>query len=158
MVIPQQLVKEVDGLIADKALVLRVDKAVPRLLLEAAENVVVLGVELYLIAIQVVKQVIGAQNLGNLDELIGVTVAVEEGLLAENHGGKHGTETPHIQAVVILLEVDEQLRALEIARGNTDVVLSAGVIKFSQTPVNKAQLRENVSVGCACDGAQEAQE
>ena len=115
VVISQQLVQKVNGLVADKPLVLGIDKAVPRLLLEAAENVVVLRVQLNLVLVNVVKQVVGAQDLGNLDQLVRVALAVEEGLLAEDHRGKHGTEAPHVQAVVVLLKIDEQLRALKVA-------------------------------------------
>jgi len=137
VVVAQQLVEEVDGLVADEALVLRVDEAVPGLLLEAAEDVVVLGVELDLVLVQVVEQVVGAEDLGDLDELVGVAVSVEEGLLAEDHGGEHGAQAPHVQAVVVLLEVDEQLGALEVARGDADVVLGAGVVELGEAPVDE---------------------
>ena len=138
MVVPQQLVQEVDGLVADEPLVLRVDEAVPGLLLEAAQDVVVLGVELYLVLVQVVEQVVSAEDLGDLDELVGVAVSVEEGLLAEDHGRKHGAKTPHVEAVVVLLEIDEQLGALEVARRDADVVLGAGVVELGETPVDEA--------------------
>jgi len=145
VVVPQQLIQEVDRFVADESLVLRVDEAVPGLLLEAAQDVVVLGVELDLVLVEVVEQVVGAKNLGNLDELVGVAVAMEEGLLAEDHGGKHGAETPHVQAVVVLLEVDEQLRALEVAGGDADVVLGTWVVELGQTPVDEAELRERLA-------------
>lgn len=106
MIVPQQLVEEVDGLVADEALVLGVDEAMPGLLLEAAQDVVVLRVKLDLVLVEIVEKVVGAEHLCDLDELVGVAVAVEEGLLAEDHRGKHGAETPHVQAVVVLLEID----------------------------------------------------
>ena len=56
-----------------------------------------------------------AAPLRDLDELVGVAVAVEERLLTENHRGKHGAQAPKIQTVVVLLEIDQQLRALEVA-------------------------------------------
>lgn len=65
---------------------------------------------------------------------------MEEGLLAEDHGRKHGPQAPHVKAVVVFLEVNQQLRTLEITRSNADVVLSAGVVELSQTPVNETQL------------------
>lgn len=115
VVVPQQLVEKVNGFIRDKTLVFRGDKAVPGLLLKAAEDVVVLGVELNLVAIEVVEEVVGAENLCDLDELVRVTVAVKEGFFAEDHRGKHGAEAPHVEAVVVFLEVDEELGALEVA-------------------------------------------
>lgn len=142
MIVAQQLVKEVDSLIAHEALVLGVDKAVPGLPLEAAEDVVILGVELYLVLVEVIKQLIGAKDLSDLDQLVGVAAAMEEGLLAEDHGRKHGAETPHVEAVVIFLIVYQQLGTLEVARCNADVVLRARVIEFRQTPVDQSQLRQ----------------
>lgn len=114
MVVAQELVEKVDRFVADKTLVLRVDKAVPGLLLEAAQDVVVLRVELDLVLVDVVKEVVGAEHLGDLDELVGVAVAVEERFLAEDHRGKHGAQTPQVQAVVVLLEINQQFRTLEV--------------------------------------------
>lgn len=147
MIVAQQLVEEVDGFISDKSLVLRRDKAVPGFLLESAQDVVVLRVELNLVLVQVVEQVIGAQNLGDLDQLIRVAVSVEEGLLAEDHGGEHSAETPHVEGVVVLLEVDEQLRPLEVPRRDAHVVLCAGVVELGQTPVDETKLRGQ---SCCC--------
>lgn len=140
VVISQQLIKEIDGFVRDKALVLSADKRVPGLLAETAENVIVLGVELNLVLVEVLEELIGSQNLGDLDKLVGVALSVEEGLLAEDHGGKHGSETPHVETVVVFLEVDEQLGALEVSRCYTDVVFRCGVIKLGQTPIDQAKL------------------
>lgn len=142
MVVSQQLVQEVNGLVAHKPLILGVDKTVPGLLLEPAEDVVILRVELYFVLVQVVKQIVRAKHLGDLDELVRVAVAVEEGLLAEDHRGKHGAEAPHVQAVVILLEIHQQLGALEIARSDPHIVLGAGMVELGQAPVDQAQLDE----------------
>lgn len=65
---------------------------------------------------------------------------MEKRLLAEDHGCEHGAQTPHVQAVVVFLEIDKQLRALEVARGDTDIILGAGVVELSETPVDKAKL------------------
>lgn len=106
MIIPQQLIQEVDRLVTDKSLILRVDETVPGLLLKATKNVVVLRIQLNLILVQVVEQIVGSQDLGNLHKLVRVAVAMEKRLLAENHRGKHGTKAPHVQAVVVFLEID----------------------------------------------------
>lgn len=70
MVITQQLVKEIDGFVRDKSLVLRCHKAVPRLLLEVAQDVIVLSVQFNLILVKVVEEIVGSEDLGNLDKLI----------------------------------------------------------------------------------------
>lgn len=72
--------------------------------------------------------------------MIVVIVTVEERLLAVDHAGKHAAETPHVQRVVVVLQVNEQLGSLEVARGDADVVLLVGVIELSQTPVYQTQL------------------
>lgn len=141
MVVAQQLVKEINSLVADKTLVVGVDKAVPGLLLEPTQDIVVLSIQLYLVLVQVVEQLVRAENLGNLYKLVRVRIAVEKRLLAEDHRGEHGSKGPHVQAVVVLLEIDQQLRALEIPGRDTDVVLSSWMVKLGQTPINQAQLQ-----------------
>lgn len=141
MIVPQQLVQEIDRLVAHEPLVLRGREAVPALLREAPEDVVVLRVELDVVLVEVVEEVLGAEHLGNLDELVRVAVAVEEGLLAEDHGGEHGAEGPHVEGVVVLLEVDEELGAFEVAGGDADVVFGTLVVEFGEAPVDEAELR-----------------
>src|SRR6266480_4816860 len=97
MVVSQKLVQEVNGIIAHKTLVFGVDEAMPTLLRKAAENVVILRVELDIISVQVVKEIFCAQHFCNLDELVRVAVAMEEGLFAEYHGCEHGTQRPHVE-------------------------------------------------------------
>lgn len=112
----------------------------PGLLLESSENVVVLRVKFDFILVDVVKEIVRTKNLGDLDKLVRVAVAVEERFLAEDHGRKHGSETPHVKTVVVFLEIDQQLRTLEVARRHADIVLGAGMVEFGQTPINKTQL------------------
>ena len=84
-----------------------------------------------MILVNVCVQLFGPQNLGDLDELIVIVVSVEEGLFAENlwvkvrrviaiqdcpdHRRKHAAVAPHIETVIILLEIHQELRALEVA-------------------------------------------
>ena len=67
----------------------------------------------------------GAHNgyLGDLDELVVVVLSVEEWLLLEDHAGEHAAQGPHVQRVVVLLEVNQQLRALEVPRRHPHIVL-----------------------------------
>jgi hypothetical protein len=64
---------------------------------------------------------------------------VEEGLLAVDHAGKHAPETPHVEGVVVVLQVDEKLGTLKVARRHADVVLLIGVVKLGETPVDKPE-------------------
>lgn len=140
MVVTQQLVKEVNGLVANEPLIVGIHEAVPGLLLKAAQDIIILCIQLNLVLIQVVKQIISAENLSDLDELIRVRATMEKRFFPEDHGCEHGTQTPHVQAVVVLLEINEQFRTLEVTRGHAHVVLGSRMVKFGQTPVNQAEL------------------
>lgn len=83
-------------------------------------------------------------HLCDLDELVVVVVAVEEGLPAEGQPRHHAAEAPHVQAVVIVLQVHQQLRALEVPRRDADVVLPAGVVELGEPPVDQPQLAAGV--------------
>lgn len=67
VIVAQQLVQEINSLVGDEALVLGVNEAVPGFPLEAAENVIVLSVQLDLVLIKVVEQLVRAEDLSNLD-------------------------------------------------------------------------------------------
>lgn len=68
--------------------------------------------------------------------LVVVIVSMKERLLAEDKTGEHAAETPHVERVVVVLVVDEQLGAFEIARCHAHVVLLAWVIELGQTPID----------------------
>lgn len=145
MIVTQQLVQEVNSLVGDKALVVGIDEAVPGLPLKAAQNIVILRIQFNLVLVKVIKELIRAKHLGNLDQLVRIRVAVEEGLLSKNHGGEHGAQTPHVEAIIVLLEIYQQLRTFKVSRCNTNVVLCSRVVEFGQTPVNQAQLDASIS-------------
>lgn len=92
MVITEKFVKEVECFRANKALVLRIDERMPRLLRVPRQEIVILRVQLDIVLVQVLEELIGTKNLGDLNELIGVAVSMEEWLLPEDHRGKHGTQ------------------------------------------------------------------
>jgi hypothetical protein len=60
--------------------------------------------------------------------------------LPKDHASKHTPKGPHVQGVIIFLQIDQQLRSFEIARGNANVVLSPRMIKFRKTPINESEL------------------
>jgi hypothetical protein len=57
-----------------------------------------------------------------------------------DHGRKHATKTPHIQAIVIFLEVDQKFWTLEVTRGDTDIVFRFWVIELGEAPIDEPQL------------------
>lgn len=66
VVVAEKLIKEVDSLVAYESLILAVHETVPGFLGETAEDIVVLRVELYFILVQVIKEIISAEDLSNL--------------------------------------------------------------------------------------------
>lgn len=61
---------------------------------------------------------------------------MEEGLFPEDHRREHSSETPHVETIVVFLEINQELWALEVAGGHADVVLGARVVEFGQAPVD----------------------
>lgn len=96
MIITQKFIKKVDGFFADKALVIGIDKRVPRLAREPGEDVIILRIKLNLVTVQILEKLLGAEDLGDLDQLVRIARPVEEGFFAEDHRGKHRTEGPHV--------------------------------------------------------------
>mmetsp|Transcript_33708 Transcript_33708/g.88635 ORF Transcript_33708/g.88635 Transcript_33708/m.88635 type:complete len:241 (+) Transcript_33708:225-947(+) len=138
VIVPQEFVEEVDSLRRDEVLVVWVEELGPRLARVATEDAVKVGVELQVVLVEVVKQLVGAEHLDNLYQLIVVVVAVEEGLLSEDHASKHAAQRPHVEGVIIVLQIDEELRPLEVARRHAHVVLALRVVELSKTPVDEA--------------------
>lgn len=139
VVVGQQLVDQVHHLVQHQVLVIPVDKGGPRLAWVVAQNAVVLGAQLDAVLVHIRHERFRAQHLGNLHQLVVVGVSTEKWLLLEYDGRKHAPHGPEIQGVVVLLEVDEQLWALVVPGGDSDVVVDAGVVELRKTPVNKPQ-------------------
>jgi len=57
-----------------------------------------------------------------------------------HHTSIHTPQTPHIQTIIILLEIDQQLRALEVSRSHPNVVFRSRVIEFGETPIDQSEL------------------
>ena len=91
MVIAEQFVEEVNRFIANEALILSIDKCVPALLWESAQDIIVLSIELNVILVEVVEQVFSAEHFGDFDQLVAIAIAVEEWLFPENHTREHGS-------------------------------------------------------------------
>lgn len=125
-------------------LVLAVHELVPRLLGVLAEDVVVVGVEGDVVLVDVSEELVGAEHLGDLDQLVIVVLTLEEGLLLEYHASEHAAEGPDVEGVIVGLQVDEQLGALEVAGGHAHVILLAGVVELSESPIDQSELAVGV--------------
>ena len=140
MVVAKQFGDKVNGVIRDKMLILRTNELVPRLFRVASQNAVKVRIQLEIIRIQVVEELFCAEHFGNLHQLVVVIMAVKERFLSEDHSSKHASQAPHVERIVVLLQVHQQFRSLEVSRSNSDIVLSSRVVKLCESPVNEAQL------------------
>lgn len=70
MVISKQLVQEINGIIAYESLIVGVDERVPGLFRVPTEYVIVLCIEFNVVLVEIIEQVFGSEDLGNLDELV----------------------------------------------------------------------------------------
>ena len=145
MVVFEQLVKEINSFGADESLVVLIDKRLPRYSRELRKKIVVLRIQFNVVFIQIRKEIFCSEHPSDFHELVCITAAMEERLLPKDHRGEHSSEGPHIQGVIVLLEIDQQFRSLEVSRRNTNVVLCSLVVKFGQTPVDKSELCTNKS-------------
>lgn len=98
----------------------------------------------HIVLLNIVVEFLSAEDLCNLDELVVVVLALEERLLLEDHASEHTTKRPDVQRVIIGLQINEQLRALEVTTGYSYVVLLARVIEFGETPIDKAKFARSM--------------
>lgn len=140
MIITEELGDKVDSFVRDEMLVLGRNKLLPRLLGVTSKNTIKVRVQLKIIRIEVVKEFLRTENLCNLYQLVVVVVSVKERFLAEDHSREHATQTPHVQSIIVLLQINEKFGALEIPRRDSNIVLSSGMVKLRQPPINQPQL------------------
>jgi hypothetical protein len=140
MIVSQQLVQKVNGIVADEPLVVCIDERMPRLFRIPAQYIVVLGIELNVVLVKIVEQVFCSQDLRNLDELVRVAVAMEKWFPSKDHRCKHGAQRPHVERVVILLKIYEKLWPFEIARRDAHIILGTGVVELGEAPIDQPQL------------------
>mmetsp|Transcript_23785 Transcript_23785/g.52353 ORF Transcript_23785/g.52353 Transcript_23785/m.52353 type:complete len:234 (-) Transcript_23785:262-963(-) len=140
MIVDKHLVNDVDYLRRNKVTVLGSRKFLPLLTRVSSQNVIKMWIQLQIILVQILEQPIRAQHSGNLHQLVVVVVAMKERLFTEHDCSKHAAQTPHIQRVVVQLEVHQQLRPLVIATCYSNIVLPTWVIELRKPPINESQL------------------
>lgn len=55
------------------------------------------------------------------------------------HRGEHRAGRPDVEGVIVIVVVDQQLRALEVPRSHAHVVVLPHVVELSQSPVDQLQ-------------------
>jgi len=100
VVVSKELVQKVDRVRRDEVLVVCSHELLPWPPDMPAEDAVKVGVELERVLVEVVEQLVGAEHLCDLDELVVIVVPVEEGLLAEDltAGGRKVRERGSVSA------------------------------------------------------------
>ena len=98
----------------------------------------------HVVFLNVGEEIICTKDLSYFNELIVVVFSLEERLLLEDHTSKHASERPDVEGVIVHLQVNEELRSLEVSTSDTYVVFLARVIEFSKTPINKTELTAGV--------------
>ena len=84
VIVAQQLVQKVDGIVRNVSLVLGRDETAPRLALVSSQDIVVLWVQIDVVLFQVGIQLIRSKHLADLDQLVVVVMTVEERFLSED--------------------------------------------------------------------------
>jgi hypothetical protein len=72
--------------------------------------------------------------------LIIIVVSVKERFLPEDHAGKHASQRPHVEGVIVLLKVHQQLWTLEVPTCDSDIVFTSWVVEFRKAPINEPKL------------------
>ena len=82
----------------------------------SAKDAVEMGVQFKVVGVQVGKELVSTKDLGYLDQLVVVVMPVKERFLAKDHTSKHASKTPHIQRIIIVLQIHQQFWALQNVR------------------------------------------
>lgn len=136
MIETEKLVQEIQGFLAAEVLVFLRDELRPILPRVAPENVIELGIQSQLVLVQVLLQTVGPEDFRDLDQLIIVVPSVEEGMHDEDHPREHASGAPHVQTVVVVSHVHQQLRTLEITTRDPNIVLLLRMIELRQSPID----------------------
>ena len=81
MIINQAMFQKIDRFGANKVLILRLDKLVPGGFVIPSYQAVVIGVELEVVAIQILNQLISPHHFRNLHQLVIVILPIEKWIL-----------------------------------------------------------------------------
>ena len=94
VVVPEHLAEKIKSFVADELIVLRIDKFGPWFARNWVrwEQVIVDLIEGEAVLVKVGVELLGTENLSDLDELVIVVTALEEGLALEDHAGEHAAE------------------------------------------------------------------
>ena len=141
MVNYQHLAEKVKDVSIDKVAPLPGDQAAPLLLPVPAVDVIVLSIKLDLILVHPFEQLICAQYLRDLDQLIRVVVpSTKERLLTEDDRCNYASYRPDVRRQVIPSIADEVFRSSPKPGPDTACVRIVGIVIVREAPIDQAKL------------------
>jgi len=136
----EHLRKQVKGAVVNQIGVALIDELLPGFLLKVEQVFLLVLAQLDVLkTIDILVNFLRANYLCNLDELIIIVSATEEGLLCKNHPSKHAASAPNVKRVVIVVVAEKQFGRFEVPAGDTHVESLRGLVEVSQTPINNRQ-------------------
>ena len=139
-VVHKHFTQQIQCLRTDTLMILLIDEGLKRRLLTVLEQWCTLRRQVEFVLPHVIFKVLHSHHVHDPRQLVVVVTPLEESVDAEQHTGKGAPKRPNIERVVILLIVDEQLRSLVIARGDTHIVFLVWLVEVGQTPINQTQV------------------
>lgn len=140
VVVTKHLAEQVQRFFGNELVVLRVNELLPRFARLLSEDIIVVAVQCHVVLLDVLEELVCAQHLRYLHQLVVVVLTLKERFLLEYHTGKHAPKRPDVKRVVINLQINQQLGTFEVARSHADIVLLAGMVKLRKTPVDETKL------------------
>lgn len=143
MVILKHSAQEIKCVFSTQSLVIGFDEFRPWLGSVLTYKFVIVIIKSHIILFQILEKSLSSEDLTNLYQLISVTITHEERLFFENlclwknyHRGKHSTCWPHIEGIIVVVVVNQQLWSFEISWGDSYVVVLSHMIKLCQSPID----------------------
>lgn len=95
------MIDKVNGFMVSEVLVLSVNQRLPRFLWDAWKGFTIQWIQFNIMLSKVGKKIVSSKDFCNPAKYPRDTVAMEEWLPTEYHGGEYVTNRPHIHGVVV---------------------------------------------------------
>lgn len=93
-----------------------------------------------LVASHVVQQGLGSHDVHDFHKLVIVVLSLKESVHFEHEASERAANCPHVERVIVLFVLDEELGALVIARCDTHIIFLLRLVEICEAPVDQAQV------------------
>ena len=93
-----------------------------------------------LVASHVVQQCLRSHDINDFHQLVIVVLSLEESVHFKHEASEGAADCPHVEGVIVLLVLDEELGALVVARCDTHIIFLLGLVEICEAPVDQAQV------------------